>query len=521
MSVPNDDAIRDLVQRAYAADPDPCDIDVMKGLREVLDRARQTEKPTASTLPELQHVTTAGDGPQTIHPALFYRGVEEYLEGTMSFIRAGLAAGEPVAIAVPSPNLQLILAELGTDADRVSSMDMMRVGRNPARIIPGVLHAFADAHPHERVRIVSEPVWVGRTTTEYPACAQHEALINLAFAGRSVTILCPYDAEGLGPQVLADAEATHPLIIDASGERTSTTYAPERIVAEYNRPLPAPVAARITFDATTLAQARRFATEQAARIGLRSDHTELELLVGELTANSVAHGGGSGSLSIWVEDGYLVCEVRDKGHITDPLAGRRPAGRNQLSGRGLLLVNHLADLVRLYTGPDGTTVRLHLGLPSRTPEPPAVTHVSTATRSPGAGQLSPPDRTPLRWQTDDALRAAARFARYLSLGTEPSIEPDVERRQMSPVLEALAATDVLAQVVELWRTRLVSLARQRGARWTEIGRALGVSKQAAHERYGGTRRRTGRGGNVDPGGGQDDPRLRSMLGLDDLESWKR
>src|SRR6478609_1341495 len=53
------------------------------------------------------------------HPALFYRGTAEYLEGTVAFVRAGLAAGEPVALAVPGPNLRLILTELGTDADRV------------------------------------------------------------------------------------------------------------------------------------------------------------------------------------------------------------------------------------------------------------------------------------------------------------------------------------------------------------------------------------------------------------------
>ncbi len=436
-----------------------------------------------------------------VHPALLYRGVEEYLEGTIPFIRAGLAVGEPVAVAVPGPNLRLILTELGVDAQRVTSLDMTRVGRNPGRIIPGVLRAFADAHPTGRVRIIGEPIWPARTATEYPACVQHEALINLAFAGRPVTILCPYDADGLGSQVLADAEATHPLLVDANGERKSAGFAPARIVADYNRPLTAPVAPRITFDATTLVHARRFATEQATRLGLGGDHTELELIVGELTANSVAHGGGTGTLSIWAEEGYLVCEVRDAGHITDPLAGRHPADRNQLNGRGLLLVNHLCDLVRQHTGPGGTTIRLHMLLPVRhrpAADPAAVAHANHTSGSPRAAQTPPLDRAPLRWQTHDALRAASRFARYLPVDGVASAEPDAQRRQLRPVLEALAAADVLVQVVELWRARLVTMARQRGARWTEIGRALGVSKQAAHERYGGTRRRgAGRDNGID------------------------
>ncbi|MFN2497053.1 MAG: anti-sigma factor RsbA family regulatory protein, partial [Pseudonocardiaceae bacterium] len=368
-----------------------------------------------------------------------------------------------------------------------------RVGRNPGRIIPGVLLAFADGRPTGRVRIVGEPIWAGRTAVEYPACAQHEALINLAFAAdRPVTILCPYDAERLGRQVLADAEATHPLLVDASGAHDSPGYAPRRIIAEYNLSLPAVAAAQFTFDATTLAQARRFASDHATRLGLDGDHTELELIVGELTANSVAHGGGSGSLGLWTEESYLICEVRDVGHITDPLAGRRPANRHQLNGRGLLLVHQLADLVRVHTTAGGTTIRVYLRLPaSAAPQgdrrpPPG------ATMAPGgslpAGNGTTPDRSPLRWQTDDALRAAARFARYLPPDDAAGFERR-ERHGVRPVLEALAAAEVLVQVVELWRTKLVTLARLRGARWAEIGRALGVSKQAAHERYAGTRRR--------------------------------
>ncbi|OXM61064.1 MEDS domain-containing protein, partial [Amycolatopsis vastitatis] len=50
-----------------------------------------------------------------VHPALFYRGADEYLAGTVPFIRSGLAAGEPVAVAVPGPNLALLRAELGAD----------------------------------------------------------------------------------------------------------------------------------------------------------------------------------------------------------------------------------------------------------------------------------------------------------------------------------------------------------------------------------------------------------------------
>ena len=43
-----------------------------------------------------------------------------------------------------------------------------------------------DAHPDKHVRVIGEPIWPGRSDLEYPACVQHEALINRAFAVRDV-----------------------------------------------------------------------------------------------------------------------------------------------------------------------------------------------------------------------------------------------------------------------------------------------------------------------------------------------
>jgi anti-sigma regulatory factor (Ser/Thr protein kinase) len=299
-----------------------------------------------------------------VHPALFYRDEAEYLAGTVGFVREGLDAGEPVAVAVPGANLKLLRSELGSDGDTVRFLDMTQAGRNPGRIIPGVLRAFADAQPPGRVRIIGEPIWAGRTALEYPACAQHEALINLAFQGREVTILCPYDTARLDADVLADAHATHPTVIEAGREYRSTRYAPAEIIARANQLLPAPQdAALFAFEARRLPAARHFAVEAAGRLGLRGERLEdLALAVAETTTNSVVHGGGSGRLRIWAEDERVVCEVRDAGLLTDPLAGRRPPARDQRGGRGLLLVNLLADLVRVHTSPEGTAVRFYLGL---------------------------------------------------------------------------------------------------------------------------------------------------------------
>src|SRR2546429_237276 len=160
-----------------------------------------------------------------VHEGLFYAGADEYLAGLVPFVRAGLDAGEPVMVAVPGPNLELVRDALGGDAGEVRFHDMARAGRNPGRIIPWVLHAFISQHPGRHPHIVGEPIWAGRTDDEYPACAQHEALINEASVDADATIVCPYDVSRLAPEVLADAEITHPVLVAGERRRPSPVYA--------------------------------------------------------------------------------------------------------------------------------------------------------------------------------------------------------------------------------------------------------------------------------------------------------
>lgn len=296
------------------------------------------------------------------HPALFYRGVQEYVAGTVPFIEEGLAAGEPVAVAVPASNLGPLRAALGASAEQVQFTDMSRAGRNPGRIIPKVLREFADAYPTERVRIIGEPIWPARTPAEYPACVQHEALINRAFRGRNVIILCPYDAVRLNAGWLADAYTTHPVVVVDGREQRSTAYDVDGAVSAFNELLvPPPWAVVFAFGVDRLSGARDLAVELAKRLGLTGERLDdFALAITELATNSVQHGGGSGTVSVWGDGTQIVCEVRDRGWLRDPLAGRRPPQRDKAGGRGLLTVNNLADLVRVHTGPEGTTVRFYM-----------------------------------------------------------------------------------------------------------------------------------------------------------------
>ncbi|NES31921.1 sensor histidine kinase [Micromonospora terminaliae] len=293
----------------------------------------------------------------------FYTDTASLLAVTVPFIREGLAAGHPVLVATPRPRLTLIRAALGAAADAVGWADMADAGRNPGRIIPGVLQAFAHRHSDRPVRIIGEPVWAGRTAEEYRACAQHEAAINWAFAGREASILCPYDAGRLGPGVLAEARCTHPLLVEPGGSRRLAGYAPAAVTERHNKPLPAPPepVALLHYDLATLPHVRRFVADHAVAAGLAADRVaDLQIAVTELASNSVAHAGGTGTLRAWHTDRHLVCEIHDDGWLADPLAGRLVPARDGIGGRGLVIVHALCDLVLLHTTAAGTTVRLHM-----------------------------------------------------------------------------------------------------------------------------------------------------------------
>ena len=107
------------------------------------------------------------------------------------------------------------------------------------------------------------------------------------------------------------------------------------------------------------------ATEWGAASGLPTDRlTDLLIAISEVAGNSVEHAGDGGTMRYWRHSGSLIYEIRDRGHIRDRLAGRLPPPWDQESGRGLLMVNLLCDLVQLRSGPSGTTVRLWMDAPT-------------------------------------------------------------------------------------------------------------------------------------------------------------
>ncbi len=296
------------------------------------------------------------------HEAVFYRGASEYRSAVLPFLLEGLARAEPVLVAVPGPAAQVVRAGLDGQSADVTFADMTELGRNPARVIPTIWD-FAQSHRGRPVRFVAELAWPGRSAPELHEAVAHEAMINLAFRGTAVAVLCPYDVGRLDPETVASAARTHPVIRTRDDVRPSDGYAAADVLREAATPLPDPPddAERMGYTAD-LRSVRMFVADLARKAGLTEDRTaDLVLAVGEVAANTVRHTGDAGVALVWHTQAEVICQVSDAGRIDDPLAGlRRPSGP---SGFGLWVVHQLCDLVELRSGPGGTTIRMHVRLP--------------------------------------------------------------------------------------------------------------------------------------------------------------
>jgi anti-sigma regulatory factor (Ser/Thr protein kinase) len=242
---------------------------------------------------------------------------------------------------------------------------MGEAGRNPARIIPA-WREFADrnAGPQRRLWGIGEPIWADRSEAELVECQRHESLLNLAFADApAFRLLCPYDVDALDPAVIAEAHRSHPAIVEGGQERASETCRDlDEVAAPFSQPLPEPTGKvdEMPFGFGTLPELRRFVAGQASQGGLGEPAaSDLVLAANEVATNSVRHAGGGGLLRTWSDPDSFVCEVRDRGRIDQPLAGREQPAPGE-AGQGLWMVNQLCDLAQVRSFDRGSVVRLHV-----------------------------------------------------------------------------------------------------------------------------------------------------------------
>jgi anti-sigma regulatory factor (Ser/Thr protein kinase) len=114
-----------------------------------------------------------------------------------------------------------------------------------------------------------------------------------------------------------------------------------------------------------LSEVRALAERQARKAGLPDARViDFVIAVSEVAANTVRHAHSTGSMEIRSNATELVCEIRDRGVITDPMVGRQPPPPNASGGHGLWLVHQVCDRVELNSDENGTVVWLYMSLGS-------------------------------------------------------------------------------------------------------------------------------------------------------------
>jgi anti-sigma regulatory factor (Ser/Thr protein kinase) len=297
------------------------------------------------------------------HEALLYAGEEQFVEKTGAFLQEGLDAGEAILAVVGSRKIHLLREHLGATASHVLFADMAEVGRNPARIIPA-WRGFVERNADTGVRGIGEPIDASGSADALVECERHESLLNLAFGGSpSWTLLCPYDTSALAPAVIEEALRNHPYVRNGDSQSNPRFRGIDDCASPSDQPLPDPPphAAMFHVDLGTLARLRELVASVASEHGFGGREVDdFVLTVHELATNSIRHGGGRGIVRLWGDDGEIVADVRDRGRILDPLAGRVEPRLDVASGRGLWLANQLSDLVQIRVQPDGGAVRARL-----------------------------------------------------------------------------------------------------------------------------------------------------------------
>ncbi|MFI1798582.1 anti-sigma factor RsbA family regulatory protein [Streptomyces sp. NPDC020379] len=314
----------------------------------------------------------AGPGRGFVHHACLYGSDAEFLAMAVPFVRAGLAAGEPVLAATTSANIELLRAALGDGARALDTAETAYFGRRPVeRVLAFLRYHERRARPGLRMRMIAEPVWSGRSARQRAEWKRMESGLNLLLAALPLWMVCPYDTRTVPADVIEAACATHPARLDGEHVTPCAAYRdPAAYTASPPPPDPPPPASAVLAPPTAdPAALRRFARARAAAAGLGGERLALaELAVHEAADHLLeAAEGARVTLSAWQEPGALVYDLWRPGPHSAPvpaLAGYLPPGADRGGEDGLWLARRLSDFLDVRLRDGGTRITLRVAGPT-------------------------------------------------------------------------------------------------------------------------------------------------------------
>lgn len=304
------------------------------------------------------------------HAVGFHASPEHLLRQLVPLVEAATARGEQVALAVAPHTDDALRHALGDDGAALHVL--ATAGQHTGS---GQTAAMARARELRELTARAGRVTVlveHRSELDGPDGSywtELDAAVNVALAELPVGLICFYPEMPLHLSVLDGARCNHPQVLVDGELRHNPDHRRPREVLE-RHPVTSPLLLgapdmQLEFQAWQLQDVRRAVRALATGAGFDDDRVDdVVLAVNEVATNAVEHGGTPGSsgsgaeLSVWVQPGALVCEVRDRGALADPLPGLLAPHPSDPRGRGLWIARQLCDLLHVWTDEGGTHVRI-------------------------------------------------------------------------------------------------------------------------------------------------------------------
>lgn len=316
------------------------------------------------------------------HDALFYDSDAGLLAAAVPFLRAGLAAGDAVALVCHDRNIELLTDALGGDR-RIRFLTPAHRIRASVAIANFRRMVEADmAAGVRRVRLLGDVV-VDTDPDTVAEWGRLEAAGNIALAPYSLWTVCAYDVRALPEQVLTVGRCTHTHLLTPSARTTNAGYVEpaiflRRVTSTGADPLGTTTPAVESGDLADVTQV--IVLRDRIRIALTdlvpaTALSDFVAAVSEITTNGILHGLPPTRVRVWASAQRLLCRVTDQGGgFDDPLAGYAPICGDDLrhSGRGLWLARQLCDRVEAFPTREGFTVEVASSIPLAGIEPASI-----------------------------------------------------------------------------------------------------------------------------------------------------
>jgi anti-sigma regulatory factor (Ser/Thr protein kinase) len=294
------------------------------------------------------------------HNAFVYASEDEYRLHSVAFLREGLEAGEGAIVAHTRPGISLMREALGSDAGRVTFVDVSESYTRPTRTLAAYHRVYAEQLAKApQLRAVAD-VQFGPDRSEWDLWTGYEAIFNRSFGHLPVWIWCTY-ASRLPDPMLDAVWRTHPEVLAEDAWSRSEQF--EDPIELLRRVTPAPFELADLRSIEVGSSPEDFRERVAAELWAAnvSEAKVLDMLVAatEVFENAVQHGGGVKDVRVGRVEGRFVCEVVDVGRgFDDPGVGYL-APREGI-GAGMWVARQLTWDIEFFDSLRGFTCRIRL-----------------------------------------------------------------------------------------------------------------------------------------------------------------